>query len=416
MSTLLRQPKSRRARFSPLFVFVLPLWPLLVVSAGFTQAADSVQSSPDIEVFASKRCPHCTAAKLFLMELRQERPSLEILIRDVDEDKSALARLEQLSTQFGYQTVGVPTFYLRGELVIGFAGPDTTGRRIKALLDRPPPASKKELPEGACLPGPATPCEDEPSALPPQPESVETSLFGPLSVQEMGLPVFTLALGLLDGFNPCAMWVLLFLLSLLVNLHDRAKMALIASTFVVVSGLAYFAFMAAWLNVFLIIGFSRAIQLVLGGIAFTVGAVNTKDFFAFGRGPSLKIPETAKPGLYEKMRRIVQAENLTGALVGIVVLAVMVNMVELLCTAGFPAVYTHILSLQHLTPWEYYGYLGLYNVAYIVDDAVMVTIAVITLGHRKFQEKEGRWLKLMSGVVMLALGAILIAKPEWLTV
>ena len=173
--------------------------------------------------------------------------------------------------------------------------------------------------------------------------------------------------------------------------------------------------MAAWLNIFLLIGLSRATQMVLGGIAGLVGLVNVKDFFALGKGASLTIPEAAKPGLYTQLRRVLEAENLSGALVGAIVLAVLVNTIELLCTAGFSAVYTQILTLRQLPWWEYYGYLGLYNVAYILDDSLMVTIAVVTLGRRKLQKKEGRWLKLISGVVMLSLGGILIAKPEWLT-
>ncbi|HET8580317.1 MAG TPA: NrdH-redoxin, partial [Nitrospiraceae bacterium] len=197
-------------------------------------------------------------------------------------------------------------------------------------------------------------------------------------------------------------------------LQDRVKMLLIAGTFVAVSGLVYFAFMAAWLNIFLLIGLSRVTQLVLGGIAGLVGAINVKDFFALGTGVSFTIPKAAKAGLYAQIRKILQAENLYGALVGTIVLAVLVNTIELLCTAGFPAVYTQILTLRQLPWWEYYGYLGLYNVAYILDDSLMVTIAVVTLGGRKLQEKEGRWLKLVSGMVMLGLAGILIAKPEWL--
>ena len=106
--------------------------------------------------------------------------------------------------------------------------------------------------------------------------------------------------------------------------------------------------------------------------------------------------------------------HMAGALVGVVLLAVLVNTVELLCTAGFPAVYTHILTARDLPWWSYYGYLGLYNLAYIVDDAVMVTVAVVTLQHRRLQARAGRWLKLVSGLVMLALGAVLLARPEWL--
>jgi hypothetical protein len=111
------------------------------------------------------------------------------------------------------------------------------------------------------------------------------------------LPLFTLALGLLDGFNPCAMWVLLFLLSLLVRLRDRKRMALIAGTFVLVSGAVYYAFMAAWLNVFLAVGLSKVVRVLLGTTAVLIGLINVKDFVAWGRGPSLSIPDAAKPGL-----------------------------------------------------------------------------------------------------------------------
>jgi hypothetical protein len=191
-------------------------------------------------------------------------------------------------------------------------------------------------------------------------------------------------------------------------------MTLIAGTFVAVSGLVYFVFMAAWLNMFLLIGLSRPIQMGLGIIALLVGAVNVKDFFALHHGISLSIPESAKPGLYARIRRILQADNLAGALTGIVILAGLVNLVELLCTAGFPALYTQILTLQQMPAWEYYSYLGLYNLAYIFDDSLMVTIAVVTLSHKKLQERAGRWLKLTSGLVMAGLGGVLLLQPKWL--
>lgn len=329
-------------------------------------------------------------------------------MHDVDGDPEALERLRELSARFGYRTVGVPTFYLRGTLIVGFGTPDSTGERIRRLL------APRAPPEGPCVPGETDPCRQEGRGPRASEEQVETTLFGRLDAREIGLPLFTVALGLLDGFNPCAMWVLLFLLSILVNLRARARLAMIAGTFVLVSGGVYFAFMAAWLNIFLVIGFSRSIQVLLGGIAFLVGLFNLKDSVALGLGPSLTIPDSAKPGIYTRVRRIMQAENAVGALVGVAVLAALVNTVELLCTAGFPAVYTHILAARDLSWWSYYGYLGLYNLAYILDDAVMVTIAVVTLQHRKLQERAGRGLKLVSGLVMVTLGTVLLARPEWL--
>jgi glutaredoxin len=352
-------------------------------------ASQAEEPPPDIDVFVRSGCPHCEAAKVFLDRLQREHPSLHIVFHDLAQDSSALQRLQALEAR-GIVTVGVPTFLVGDELIVGFRSADTTGAEIRARVDAPP-----GRPAGA-------------------PAGIQTSWFGELRMSDLGLPLFTIVIGLLDGFNPCAMWVLLFLLSLLVNLRDRRKMALLAGTFVLVSGLVYFAFMAAWLNVFLLIGLSRAVQVGLGGIALFVGAVNVKDFFAWRRGLTLSIPESAKPGLYARIRAILQAETLTGALAGIVILAGLVNMVELLCTAGFPALYTHMLSLQGLPMWEYYGYLGLYNAAYIFDDSLMVTVAVITLSRKKLQEHAGQWLKLASGTVMASLGLVLILKPNWL--
>jgi hypothetical protein len=243
-------------------------------------------------------------------------------------------------------------------------------------------------------------------------DEVELPWFGRVSVNKLGLPAFTLAVGLVDGFNPCAMWVLLFLLALLVNVKSRARMLAIAGTFVIVSGLAYFAFMAAWLNVFQLIGLSRGVQITLGVIALVIGAVNVKDFFAFAKGISFSIPEKAKPGIYARVRGIVRAEKLWAALIGATVLAVLINVVELVCTAGLPALYTQVLVQQGVSTGARYGYLALYNFAYMFDDSIMVGIAVVTLGKRKLQERGGRWLKLLSGVVILCLGLLLILAPQ----
>jgi hypothetical protein len=204
------------------------------------------------------------------------------------------------------------------------------------------------------------------------------------------------------------------MLSLLAGLANRPKMLLIAGTFVAVEGIAYFAFMAAWLNMFLLIGLSRITELILGGIAGLAGVINIKDFWAFQRGISLSIPDTAKPGLYARMRRILQAENILAALLGTVMLAVLVQAVELVCTAGLPALYTRILTMHQLDQWGYYGYLALYNVAYMLDDVLVLAIGVITMSHYRLQEREGRWLKLISGIVMVGLSAVMILKPDWL--
>lgn len=379
-----------------------PILAFLVVAT-----ARAAADGPTIEVFTRAGCPRCEAAARFLTALQAERPELGITYLRVDQDRDALARLRRLGAEAGTATVGVPTFRIGRSLVVGFADDATTGERLRALLDGDaadagaadvcPPS-----PDGACI----TPLAQD--------DQVTTRLFGTIGAADLGLPAFTIALGLLDGFNPCAMWVLLLLLSLLVNLRDRRRMAVIAATFVVVSGLMYFAFMAAWLNVFLLVGVSRPAQLVLGALACAAGLLNLKDAAAIGRGPSLSIPDGAKPGIYARARRVLTAESLGPAVVAVAALAVLVNLVELLCTAGFPAVYTAVLARQPVPPAAHYGYLALYNLAYVADDALMVSLAVATLGRHKLSGGEGRWLKLASGLVMLALGAALVGRPDLL--
>jgi hypothetical protein len=278
------------------------------------------------------------------------------------------------------------------------------------LPEPPQPAEVGDAEDLPLLP----PVDELRRSEPASGDTLELPLLGRLSASELGLPLFTVAVGLVDGFNPCAMWVLLFLLSILVNLRDRGRILAVAGTFVVISGLAYFAFMAAWLNVFRLVGLLRPVQIVLGLTAIGVGSIHIKDFFAFKQGISLSIPEAAKPGIYARVRRIVTAENLLAAIVGAIVLAVMVNIVELLCTAGLPALYTEILALQRLPVWQDYAYLALYNAAYMFDDSLMVALVVVTLGRHKMQERHGRLLKLVSGAVILVLGVLMLFKPDWL--
>jgi glutaredoxin len=392
---------------------------LLLVSIGLLGLAGKPVTPPpepsevDIEVFVREGCPHCETAKRYLDRLTKRQPHVTVSIRDVGRDDQAYRRFQQLAEHFDLGRVGVPAFYVRGEFIVGFQSEGTSGRLLEQLLERPPPETGV-IDDGICPLDADEPCPPDTRTGEVERIRIPIPFIGDRTLADLGLPLFTIVIGLLDGFNPCAMWVLLFLLSLLANLRDRRKMFVLAGTFVLVSGVVYFIFMAAWLNLFLFMAYIRSIQLMMGGLAIAIGLVNVKEFWAFGKGVSLSIPESAKPGLYARVRRILAAERMRQAIGGIVVLAVLVNLIDFICTAGFPALYTHILSQYDLEIWQYYGYLVLYNLAYIADDAVMVTIGILTLSHRKLQEREGRWLKLIGGLVMLGLGLTLIFVPHWL--
>jgi glutaredoxin len=380
---------------------------LLGLLAGLAEPARA-RAAETVDFFTRPGCPHCAEARGFLEELARRRPELSVHERDVGSDEAARAELEALAAAAGVAAPGVPAFLVRGALVVGWRDRDSTGREIEARLVGEHPGTQSVGP--ICPATSSTPCP--PSAR--GEETIDVPVLGPISARRLGLPLFTVVLGLMDGFNPCAMWVLMYLLAVLAGVRRRARMVAIAGGFVATSGLVYFAFMAAWLNVFRMVGFSRAIEVALGLVALAVAGLNLKDAAVFGRGPSLSIPAAAKPGLYARVRRIVHAQSTGAALAGAVALAIVVNLFELLCTAGLPAVYTHVLAAQGLPGWQHYAYLALYNLAYILDDGLMVTVAVVTLSRRRLQERGGRILKGLSGAIMLALALLLLFFPALL--
>ncbi len=377
------------------------------LSVADSQIIQPVSTTVDIEAFVRSDCPHCAAAETFLKTLQQEQPDLHIVIHNLTQEPSAFSQLQQIAQQQGIGLVRVPAINVKGQLIIGYADATTTGQWIRSVLAQTStPTILQQNEAGSCEIRSTLECT---APTPEKKESFELDFFGQkLTLTEIGLPLFTLAMGLLDGFNPCSMWVLILMISLLAPTRNRWRMLAIAGTFVAIEGIAYFLFMSAWLNLFLWIGLSRISEIIIALIALLAGAINLKDFWFFGRGLSLSIPNSAKPDIYARIRRILNAQNLTGALIGVAILAVLVQIVEFMCTSGFPALYTRILTLQHFSSFDYYSYLLLYNVAYMFDDCVILGIGVITLSQRRLQEKEGRLLKLISGLVMVGLGGYLL--------
>jgi cytochrome c biogenesis protein CcdA len=211
-------------------------------------------------------------------------------------------------------------------------------------------------------------------------------------------------IGLLDGFNPCAFWVLMFLLSLLSVAKSRKRMLLIGTVFVVSSGIIYFGFMSAWFNFFTLIGVHRYITVILALVAIIMGGINLKEVFFFKKGISLMISDKHKPGLYQRVRKIIHTQSTLLAVTLTVVLAVFVNLIELTCTMGLPALFTKILTERQITVGAKYFYLVVYNVAYIVPLLLIVVAFSLTLGKYKMTEKSAKIFKMISGILMIGLG------------
>jgi len=350
--------------------------------------------------FRSETCPHCARAEPFIRDLSERHAWLDVDSREVTRSAANLEFFGLLAARIGEAIQGVPAFFICGEMIVGFDNAAGIGRRVESRAV----GCHRRLLEGAAS-----------LATEPTPEDkVDIPLLGALDAAALSLPVLTLVLGGLDAFNPCAFFVLLFLLSLLVHARSRARMALVGGIFVLFSGLLYFVFMAAWLNLFLVLERGRLVVLAAGLIAVVLGLVNIKDFVSFRKGPSLSIPERVKPGLFARMRGLISAESLPALLTGTVVLATAANTYELLCTSGLPMVYTRILTLAEIPATTYYLYIAAYNVIYMVPLTAIVVVFTATLGARKLTEGQGRALKLLSGLMMLGLGVVLLAAPALL--
>ena len=351
--------------------------------------------------FWSQTCRHCEAARPFVEAIARERPWVIVHSLEVSRNRDNAQRFIDLAESLGQAAEAVPTFIACAHMEVGWDGADSTGAALQQRLD----TCRMQAQAGA-----------SPAAAPAiaAPDKLHVPLLGDVDADRLSLPVLTLVLAGLDAFNPCAFFVLLFLLSLLTHQKNRQRMVAIGAVFVLTSGLMYFAFMAAWLNLFQMLGALTWITLAAGIVAIAIGLINVKDFFAFGRGITLSIPESRKPDIYRRARAILGAENIATMLAATAVLAIAANIYELLCTAGFPMVYTRVLSMNELSTATRYAYLGLYNVIYVIPLAAIVLAFIGTLGARKLSEREGRLLKLMSGVMMLELGCMLALAPQLL--
>jgi hypothetical protein len=238
--------------------------------------------------------------------------------------------------------------------------------------------------------------------------------LGKVNLKELSLPALTFLLGILDGFNPCAMWALIFLITLLIGLKNRRRMFILGTVFIFISGAIYFLFMAAWLNLFIFLGFIIWIRLIIGGAALTSAYYSLRDFFQNKEGVCEVVNKEKKIKIVDRMKKVLHEKSFFWSLIGIIFLAAGVNLIELICSAGLPAIYTQILILNNLPIWQYYLYMLGYIFFYILYDLIIFWVAMKTLKVVNMTGKYSRYSRLVGGILMLIIGILMILKPKWL--
>jgi len=242
----------------------------------------------------------------------------------------------------------------------------------------------------------------------------ELPFIGKTDLTEFSLPVLAIILGLIDGFNPCAMWVLVYLISMLIGVRDKRKLWIIVGSFVFASGTLYFLFMAAWLNIFLLVGYIRILTLLIGLVALGGGVLNLKDYFTKKDALTCEVgDEESHEKVMQKIQKIIAKPVSIAIIFSIIALAFVVNSVEFVCSSAIPAVFTQVLSLSGLSTLQHYLYILLYDFFFMLDDLVIFGLAAFAISS-SLGDKYAKYCKLVGGLILAVLGVLLLFAPQLL--
>lgn len=340
--------------------------------------------------FYSDTCPHCAKEEIFLSSLESKYPEFKVSRYEVSRNKDNQKLFQDVARKLKQNASSVPFLVVGNEVVIGYQDDNTTGKTIENLVRKHLSVDVSETSSS----------------------SMSIPVFGTIiDLKKLSLPLLTVVIGILDGFNPCAMWVLLFLISMLLGTENKRKMWLLGAAFILTSGVIYFLFLSAWLNIFLFIGYTQALKVFIGFLAAYMGLKSLDEYRKYKTGCEVSEKGNRKE-IFQRIRNIIERNNLLLSLIGIVILAVTVNFVELLCSAGLPAVYTQILSTSNVSGIWYYLYLSLYILFFMLDDLIVFIIAMVTLETVGISSKYTHLSHLVGGVVMLIIGILMLFRPD----
>lgn len=367
---------------------------LLALAGLATPAALAGSEEPVVvTVFWGQGCPYCSEALEFLHGLEDEFP-LEIVAYEVSRDPDSWEIFAQTMERFGLEPRSVPTTVIGDRVWVGFSEPIAAEIRSAVASSTAPDATP-----------PSTTAE-----------SIDLPLIGTVDSGEVPLFVATGLIALVDGINPCSLWVLAILLALVLRTRSRRRVLAVGVTFLFITALLYAFYIAGMYGLLTYMTGEAWVRVTMALVALGFGVVSLKDFFKFGEGFSLGIAEDKKPGLYRRMRAIsVEASTLPVALAGTALLAVGVSILETPCTAGYPLLWANLLAEQQIGLMGALPLFALYMTIFLADELAILGAAVVTMRATKLEERAGRVLRLVSGAVMVVLAATLILAPDAMT-
>jgi thiol-disulfide isomerase/thioredoxin len=391
------------------------LFPLLVISA-FTGLNESHASEPNentvnLYFFYGDGCPHCAKEEPFLKKMEEKYSNLKVNSYEIWYNSENRNLMIEFGKKLNATVNGVPFTIIGDKYFTGWLDEESTGKQIEqeiiCAVEDGCRDILSEINDGENK-------TDTSVTVSKIPETLTLPFIGEIKTKNLSLPILTIIIAALDGFNPCAMWTLLFLISLLLGMQNKVRMWTLGTAFIAASAGVYFLFLSAWLNLLLFIGLIIWIRLIIGLVALGGGGFYLREFFKNKEGTCIVTKSEKRKRIFDKLKSLTHETNFWLALFGIILLACAVNLVELICSAGLPAVYTQILSLSDLKTWQYYAYLLLYIFVFMLDDMLIFFTAMITLQVTGVSGKYQRISHLIGGILMLLIGILLLFKPEWL--
>ena len=370
----------------------------------------SAKEKVNLYLFHSETCMHCQAEIEYLNNLEKEYDNLKVHLYEVDRHKDNAKTMIKVKEKLGIDSPNVPFTVIGNYYYIGFN--DGVGDGIKELVEKysneketnmvKPILEDKEVPDVEMLNG----------------EIKTINVFGKeINPAKISLPVLSIILGTIDGFNPCAMWVLIFLISMLFNMKDRKKMWCLGITFLVTSAVVYLLFMFAWLGITTQLLTKVSWFKILIALVALIGAfVNLKSFYkSIKTGTGCEVVDDKKrKKIFQKIKRITTEKSFILALLGVMILAASVNVIELACSAGIPVLFTNVLALNELTKLQTTLYIYIYILFFLIDDIIIFVIAMLTLNIKAISTRYTKYSHLIGGILMLIIGLLMLFKPNWL--
>lgn len=383
----------------------------LLLFIPFVVSAD--EKTLRVYLFHQESCPHCKKEIQYLEELKNEYSNLDVVTYEVSQNVMNYNFMNRVIDKTGIVTNGQVPFTIIGtDYYIGFE--DHVKKSIKDSID-------KFLNDKNSIDVIAKVKNGEDVSnikYNVDPKSTKViPILGEIDAKKVSLPLVAIVIGAVDGFNPCAMWVLLFLIGMLFHMKDKKKMWILGITFLLTSAVMYLLIMAAWLKVALSFMTVVWLRIFIAIVALVAGLVNLNSYIKEKKrkddGCEI-VDEKKRKKMFTKIKKITSEKKFILAIFGIMTLAISVNLVELACSAGLPLIFTQILALNDLSTFEYVIYMLIYILFFLIDDIVVFVIAMLTLNIKGISSKYGKYSHLIGGIIMILIGILMIFKPEWL--